>query len=78
MAQITIEVPDEAAEALSNDNRRRAVSAIVTLMLRPRGDGEASAFIAQLDEIQREVQGSGLTDADIEAELAAYNAERRI
>jgi hypothetical protein len=77
MAQITIEVPDEAAEALSNDNRRRAVSAIVTLMLRPRGDGEASPFIAQLDEIQREARGSGLTDADIEAKLAAYNAERR-
>jgi hypothetical protein len=46
-------------------------------MLRPRGDGEVSPFLAQLDEIQREVQGSGLTDADIEAELAAYNAERR-
>jgi hypothetical protein len=70
--------PDVYKQLLSNDNRRRAVSAIVTLMLRPRGDGEASPFIAQLDEIQREVQSSGLTDADIEAELAAYNAERRI
>jgi hypothetical protein len=52
------------------------MSAIVALMLRSGGDG-AKPFLAQLDEVQRAARGSGLADAEVEAELAAYNAERR-
>ena len=44
-------------------------------MLRPRsGPSPLAAAIAKL---KAEARAAGLTDADIDAELAAYDAERR-
>ena len=48
---------------------------LVSRVLNPRpGPSELAQAIA---EAKAEARAAGLTDADIDAELAAYNAERR-
>ena len=78
MNQITsVEIPVEVetAEALIDARRREAVGRLVDRMVRPtRGDDPLAALLEQTARRAREV---GLTDEDIDAELAAYNAERR-
>jgi hypothetical protein len=68
-----IEIPVEAATAaaLSDARRRRAVGRLVDRLVRP---GAGDPLIALFERTALE---AGLTDAEIDAELAAYNAERR-
>jgi hypothetical protein len=46
-------------------------------MVRP-GSPETDPLAALIAEMKAEARTAGLTDADIDAELAAYNAERRL
>ena len=71
-----IEVPvDEAtAFALSDSRQLQAVGRLIDRLVRP---GVGDPLIALFDITAAEARGAGLTDAGIEAELAAYNAERR-
>jgi hypothetical protein len=75
--KVEIEVSAEAAKALADDERRRQVGKVVSLLAvrpsAPEHDPLAILFAA----IKRDAEADGLTDADIDAELAAYNAERR-
>jgi hypothetical protein len=72
---VTIPVEPEAAAALAHARNREAVGRLVSRVLRPRsGPNPLSQAIA---ELKAEARAAGLTDADIDAELAAYNAERR-
>ncbi|MBV9813050.1 MAG: hypothetical protein JO326_09860 [Acetobacteraceae bacterium] len=48
---------------------------LVSRVLRPRSG--PSPLAQAIAELKSEVQAAGLTDAQIDAELAAYNAERR-
>jgi hypothetical protein len=68
-----IEIPVEAATAaaLSDARRREAVGRLIDRLVRP---GAGDPLIALLERTAAE---AGLTDAEIDAELAAYNAERR-
>ncbi len=74
---VEIPVTPEAAEALGDLARRERVGKLVSNMLRPQSPGDdplASVFAS----IKSAAQADGLTDEEIEAELAAYNAERRL
>jgi hypothetical protein len=72
---VTIPVEPEAAAALTDTRNREAVGRLISRVLNPRpGPGPLAQAIAQL---KAEVKAAGLTDAEIDAELATYNAERR-
>ncbi len=72
---VTIPVEPEVAAALTDARNRAAVGRLVSRVLRPRSG--PSALAQAIAELKAEARAAGLTDADIDAELAAYNAERR-
>jgi hypothetical protein len=72
---VTIPVDPDAAAALSDARNREAVGRLVSRILHPHpGPSPLARAIAEMRSAAR---AAGLTDADIDAELAAYNAERR-
>lgn len=72
---VTIEVEPGAAVALGDPRTRAAMGRLVSRVLNPRpGPSELTQAIAAA---KAEARTAGLTDIDIDAELAAYNAERR-
>ena len=72
---VTIPVEPEVAAALSDARNRAAVGRLVSRVLRPRSG--PSALAQAIAELKADARAAGLTDGDIDAELAAYNAERR-
>jgi hypothetical protein len=74
---VEIPVTPEAAEALGDLERREGIGKLVSSVLRPPspGDDPLAAIFASIKSAAR---ADGLTDEEIEAELAAYNAERRL
>jgi hypothetical protein len=72
---VTIPVDAEAASALADARNREAVGRLVSRVLRPRSG--PSPLAQAITELKVAARTAGLTDADIDAELAAYNAERR-
>jgi hypothetical protein len=72
---VTIPVEPEAAAALADIRNREAVGRLVSRVLR-RGSG-LTPLAQAIAEMKADARAAGLTDADIDAELAAYNAERR-
>ena len=74
---VTIPVSRQAAAALADEGRREKVGKLVSDMLRPLTP-ESDPLAALIAELKSEARADGLTDADIDAELAAYNAERRL
>ena len=72
---VIIPIEAEAASALADARNRAAVGRLVSRVLRPRSG--PSALARAIADLKMEVRLAGLTDADIDAELAAYNAERR-
>jgi hypothetical protein len=74
--KIELEVTKEAAAALADKDRRRRAGELLSRLLRPRSPSE-DPLIALFDEIQGAAAKKGLSEAEIDAELAAYNAERR-
>ena len=72
---VTIEVDAATAAVLADARTRAAMGRLVSRVLHPRpGPSELAQAIAAA---KAEARGTGLTDADIDAELDAYNAERR-
>ncbi len=74
---VEIPVTPEAAEMLEDLARRERVGKLVSSMLRPQFPGE-DPLAALFASIKGAAQAAGLTDEEIDAELAAYNAERRL
>jgi hypothetical protein len=72
---VSIPVEPEAAAALADIRNREAVGRLVSRVLR-RGSGPTPLAQA-IAEMKADARAAGLTDTDIDAELAAYNAERR-
>lgn len=74
LSKIEIPVDEATANALSDPRRREAVGRLVDRLVRP---GTDDPLLALLERTTAEAQDAGLTQAEIDAELAAYNAERR-
>ena len=74
-ADVVIPVEPEAAAALTDARNRKAVGRLVSRILRPRTG--LSPLAPAIAEMKAGARGAGLSDVDIDAELAAYNAERR-
>lgn len=74
---VQIPVSREAATALADEARRQKVGKLVSDMLRP-GSPKDDPLAALIAEIKAEARVDVLTDKEIDAELAVYNAERRL
>jgi hypothetical protein len=73
---IEIEVEPETARALGDARRMRAIGRLVDRMVRPAaGDDPLAAGLTATRAAARRVE---LTDEEIDAELAAHRAERRL
>ncbi len=72
---VTIPVEPAAAAQLADARNREAVGRLVSRALRPRSG--PSPLAEAIAELKVDARAAGLTDADVDAELAAYNAERR-
>lgn len=72
---VIIEVEPAAAAALADVRTRAAMGRLVSRVLHPRPG--PSEFAQAIADAKAEARAAGLTDADIDAELDAYNAERR-
>lgn len=71
-----IPVSADAADILKSPDNARAIGRIVSDLLRPSSSA-ADPIAPLIARIKMEAHASGLTDAEIDAELATYNAERR-
>ena len=72
---VTIPVAPEAAAALADARNREAVGRLVSRVLRPRAG--PSPLAQAIAELKADARAAGLADADIDTELAAYNAQSR-
>ncbi|HEX5327732.1 MAG TPA: hypothetical protein VFW75_13775 [Acetobacteraceae bacterium] len=74
---VTVEIPvdAEAAEALSDSASRARIGKLIS-RIAPLFHG-TDPLASILERTSRRAQDAGLTDQEIDAELAAYNAERR-
>jgi len=72
---VELQVDEVAAEALQDADRRARVGRLVSQVARLYQGPDPLAEI--LVRTSTAAQAAGLTDAEIDAELAAYNAERR-
>jgi hypothetical protein len=74
----TIEVPipvdAAAAEALRDPMKRKQMGRIISQLLKP--DDSVARLFNAMDRLAEDARAQGLTDAIVEEELAAYNAER--
>ena len=74
---VPIPVSPEAAEALGDEARRERVGKLVSALLRP-GQAEHDKLADVIAGIKESTARDGLTDAEVEAELAVYNGENRL
>jgi hypothetical protein len=77
VVMVQIPVSREAAKALSDEDCRRKIGRLVSDILRP-SSLENDPLAALIAEVKVNARTDGLTDEEIDAELAAYNAERRL
>ncbi len=75
LVNVSIAVEPEAAKALADHRNRDAMGRLVSRILSPQAG--PSALSRAIAAAKSEARAAGLTDTDIDAELAAYNAERR-
>jgi hypothetical protein len=75
LVKIEIPVEPETARALADPRRMEAVGRLVDRMVRPRSSAERLRDL--LEATRQSARDAGLTDEDIDAELAAFRAERR-
>lgn len=73
---VVIPIEDTAARQLQADPlKRAALGELISDWMRPDGHGER--LIDAMRQMSTEAAARGLTDEILEAELAAYNQERR-
>jgi hypothetical protein len=75
VSKIEIPVEKATAAALSDVRRLRAVGRLIDRLVRP---GPDDPLIALFERTSAETHKADLTEDEINAELAAYNAERRV
>jgi hypothetical protein len=75
IVRIEIPVDEAAAKTLEDADRRARIGRLVSQIARLYEGPDPLAVV--LERTAKIAQASGLTDAEIDAELAAYNAEGR-
>jgi hypothetical protein len=75
LSKIEIPVEEATAAALSDTRRLQAVGRLIDRLVRPGAD---DPLIALFERTAADAEKAGLTEDEINAELAAYNAERRV
>jgi hypothetical protein len=73
--EVSIPVEPEAAAALADPRTRESIGRLISRVLRRRPG--PSSLAEALADAKAAARASGLTDEDVDAELAAYNTERR-
>jgi hypothetical protein len=76
IVMVPIPVDEETAAALTDPHRLEAAGELVKLMVRPSANNDLFARV--LETTRREAAAAGLTDQDIDEELAAWKAERMV
>ena len=71
---VTIPVLPEVARALESPARREAAGRVLSGLL--KGGRVRDVLAEAIADVKREARANGLTDEDIDAELAAWRAER--
>ena len=74
---VAIPVSAEAAELLRDGEWARAIGKLVSDVLRPANPG-TDPLAALIAEVKADARAGGLRDEEIDAELSAYNAKRRL
>ncbi len=77
VVMVAIPVSQEAAAALADEQQRARVGKLVSDILRPSSP-EDDPLAVLIGRTKAEARAAGLSDEDIDAELAAYNGENRI
>jgi hypothetical protein len=75
LSKIEVPVEPATAAALSDARRLEAVGRLIDRLVRP---GVDDPLISLLERTSAEARDAGLTDDEINAELTANNAERRV
>ncbi len=75
MIDVTIPVEREAAAALADTHNRQTVGRLISRVFSSHSG--PSPLAQALAALKAEVRHAGLTDAEIDAELAQCNTERR-
>jgi hypothetical protein len=76
MVDVIIPVDPEVALALQSARNREAVGKLVSRVLRPQSG--PSPLAQAIADMKADARAAGLTDEEVEAELAAYKSERRV
>lgn len=72
---VTISVDPEIATALADERNREAVGRLISRVLRPKSG--PTPLAAAIAELKADARSAGLTEAEIDAELASHNAAGR-
>lgn len=75
LVEVAIPVEEKVAAKLRDPQQRAAVGRMLSRMLEP--DTGVDRLMAAIDRLKADAQARGLTDALVDEELDAYNAERR-
>ena len=75
MVDVTIPVDPGVAKVLGTPLRREAAGRVLSDLLSGRHVGDLLAEV--IADLKRDAQAHGLTDADVDAELAAWRSERQ-
>lgn len=75
LIDVPIPVDAEAAEALERPGERQAIGRYISHLM--KHGGMRSAVVASIAELKQEAHANGLTDAEVDQELAAWKDERR-
>jgi hypothetical protein len=71
---VSIPVDPHAAAVLRGARNRKVIGRLVSRVL--RAGSSPSDLASAIARIKAEARAAGLTDADVESELATYNAEQ--
>ena len=74
---VRIPVTEKAAKLLDDEVRAERVGRLVSDLLSPESPAE-DPLAGLITKVKADALADGLTDEDIDAELASYNAESRI
>jgi hypothetical protein len=77
LVEVPIPVTPQAAALPQDAERARTIGRLVSEILRPASP-HSDPLAAVIAELKAEARADGLTHAEIDAELAPYNAQGRV